>query len=98
MTINNAHKLTGWQLWQAVTGTTSYTPNKSHTFEAPNKTWRVWMTCGRGKNRGTYCHLSTKIQLRVTYSDGSKGGPLEDVAHYRGKANEIIGQYQEVGA
>ena len=96
MTINNAHKLTGWQLWQAVTGTTSYTPNKSHTFETPNKTWRVWMTCGRGKNHGTYCHLGTKVQVRVTENGKDTGRRIEDVAHYRGKANEIIGQYPEV--
>jgi len=93
MTIDNAHKLTGWQLWQTVTGNNHYSTRESHTFETPRHTWRVWMV--RSKNRGTYCHLSTKIQLRITENGNDTGRRIEDAAHYRGKANEIIGTYQE---
>ena len=96
MTIKNPHAMTGWQLWHALTGNNFYHDRESHTFEAGDRTWRAWMTRGRGKNQGAYCHLSAKVQLRVTHNGEDTGHRIEDVAHYRGKANETIGQYQEV--
>ena len=97
MTIDNPHKMTGWQLWHALTGNNFYGSRELHSFQTDRHTWQVWMTRGRGKNSGqSYCHLSTKIQCRITHNGEDTGSRTEDVAHYRGKASGIIGQYQEV--
>ena len=85
-----ALSMTGRELWQHVTGKTSYRNHEVATFRGQNgRIWSIWPVVGRGRHsRHLYFHLSTRIKCRF-------GGP-PDIVHTRGRSGEQVRTYQEV--
>jgi hypothetical protein len=72
--------------------------NDPRSFQMEGHTWHAYTTRGRGKRSGTtYLHLYRTYQARVVDPDGNDTGMrVDDVIHYRGKAQDKVGTYRAI--
>ena len=95
---NEGLEMTGWEVYEALgRPCTNHPVDLEITQGSRVRRWVAWATTGRGRNQGSYLHMSTEVHVSLVHKDGTKEPTnLMDRLHVRGKFSDKIRTFQEV--
>lgn len=89
-------RMTGWQLLEVIGHDRTIGNRHNAGFSTGRRTWNVYITRARGRNRGIYIHLWTEAEAKIVYPDGTDtGSRTTHYIHFRGKASQRIDELKQ---